>query len=172
MPGDTECPGAGWDPGMDQAVAQNITNALPATPRPVFTYSGDGGVITATDSDSRADISRIGAHLYLRAPVKNPPLESELATSVFLRNQNREPESKFTLTVLNPVTRTIQLNGSASQDPEGRPLKYVWNIDGVDHPTEGILVQLTLAAGEHTIYLKASDPAGLERQSPTQQVTL
>ena len=93
-------------------------------------------------------------------------------TSVFLRNQNREPESTFTLTVMNPTTRTIQLNGSASQDPEGRPLEYVWNIDGVDHPTEGILVQLTLAAGTHTIYLKASDPAGLEGHSPTQQVTL
>jgi type II secretory pathway pseudopilin PulG len=172
MPADTKCPGAGWDAGMDQAVAQNVTNALPATPRTVFTYSGDGGVITATDSDSRADISRIGAHLYLRAPVKNPPVESELTTSVFLRNQNREPDSKFTLTVLNPATRTIQLNGSASQDPEGRPLEYVWNIDGVDHPTEGILVQLTLAAGQHTIYLKASDPAGLERHSTTQQVTL
>jgi type II secretory pathway pseudopilin PulG len=172
MPTDETCPGAGWDAGKNQAVAQNITNALPATPRSVFTYSGDAGVITATDSDSRADISRIGAHLYLRAPVKNPPVESELMTSVFLRNQNREPESKFTLTVLNPGTKTIQLNGSASQDPEGRPLKYVWNIDGVDHPTEGILVQLTLAAGTHTIYLKASDPAGLEGHSAIQEVTL
>jgi type II secretory pathway pseudopilin PulG len=172
MPADTKCPGAGWDAGRNQAVAQNITNALPSTPRPVFTYSGDAGVITATDSDSRADISRIGAHLYLRAPVKNAPVESELTTSVFLRNQNREPESRFTLTVLNPATKTIQLNGSASQDPEGRPLKYVWNIDGVDHPTEGILVQLTLAAGPHTIYLKASDPAGLEGHSPEQEVTL
>jgi type II secretory pathway pseudopilin PulG len=172
MPTDETCPGAGWDADKNQAVAQNITNVLPATPRPVFIYSGDAGVITATDSDSRAEISRIGAHLYLRAPVKNPPVESELMTSMFLRNQNREPESKFTLTVLNPATQTIQLNGSASQDPEGRPLKYVWNIDGVDHATEGILVQLTLAAGPHTIYLKASDPAGLEGRSAKQEVTL
>ena len=172
MPADTACPGLGWAAGKDQAVAQNVTNVLPSTPRPVFTYSGDAGLITATDSDSRADISRIGAHVYVRAPVKNPPVESELMTSVFLRNQNREPQAKFTLTVLNPTTRTIQLNGSASQDPEGRPLEYVWNIDGVDHPTKGILVQLTLPIGPHSIYLKASDPAGLVGKSATQQVTL
>jgi prepilin-type N-terminal cleavage/methylation domain-containing protein len=172
MPTATECPGAGWDAGKNQAVAQNVTNALPSTPRPVFTYSGDGGVITTTDSDSRADINRIGAHLYLRAPVKNPPVESELMTSVFLRNQNREPQAKFTLTVLNPTTGAIQLNGSASQDPEGRPLEYVWNIDGTDHPTKGVLVQLSLPPGSHTIYLKAFDPAGLEGDSATQTVTL
>ena len=92
-------------------------------------------------------------------------------TSVFLRNQNREPQAKFTVTVLNPTGMTIQLNGSASQDPEGRPLEYVWNVDGVDHPTKGILVQLTLPVGPHSIYLKASDPAGLVGQSATQQVT-
>jgi type II secretory pathway pseudopilin PulG len=172
MPTDTACPGADWEAGKDQAVAQNITNVLPSPERPVFTYSGDAGVITADDPNSRADISRIGAHLYLRAPVKNPPVESELMTSVFLRNQNREPQAEFTLTVLNPTTGTIQLNGSASQDPEGRPLEYVWNIDGTDHPTEGILVQLSLAAGPHNIYLKASDPAGIEGHSATQQVTL
>ena len=73
--------------------------------------------------------------------------------------------------MLNPTTRTIQLNGSASQDPEGRPLEYVWNIDGVDHPTKGILVQLDPAeqAGQpdtYTIYLKANDPAGLEGTLP------
>ena len=172
MPADTQCPGSGWDAGKNQAVAQNLTNVLPAPPRAVFTYSGDTGIITATDSNSRADINRVGAHLYLRAPVKNPPVESELMTSVFLRNQNREPQSRFTVTVLNPVTRTIQLNGSASQDPEGRPLKYVWNIDGADHPTEGVLVQISLPAGPHTIYLKAFDPAGLEGDAPTQTVTL
>jgi hypothetical protein len=170
MPADTACPGTGWP--TETAVAQNLTNVEPTPARPVFTYSGDAGVITATDSDSRADINRIGAHLYLRAPVKNPPVESELMTSVFLRNQNREPQASFTYTVLNPVTRTVQLNGSASQDPEGRPLEYVWNIDGVDHETEGVLVQLSLGAGTHTIYLKASDPAGLVGKSATQQVTL
>ena len=55
-----------------QAVAQNSRTPA-APPRPVFTYSGDGGVITATDSDSRADIDRIGAHLYLRRPSRTPP---------------------------------------------------------------------------------------------------
>jgi type II secretory pathway pseudopilin PulG len=170
MPADTACPGTGWP--NRTVVAQNLVNAYPPTARPVFTYSGDSGVITATDSNSRADINRIGAHLFLDMDVNRRPVESELMTSVFLRNQNREPQAKFTLTVLNPTTRTIQLNGSASQDPEGRPLDYVWNVDGADQATKGILVQLTLAPGNHAIYLKAFDPAGLEGDSATQQVTL
>jgi hypothetical protein len=170
MPADTACPGTGWP--TTTTVAENLVNAWPSTARQVFTYSGDSGVITATDSNSRADIDRIGAHLFLDTDVNRSPVESELMTSVYLRNQNREPQAKFTLTVLNPTTRTVQLNGSASQDPEGRPLDYVWNVDGVDQATKGILVQLTLSPGTHTIFLKAFDPAGLEGDSATQTVTL
>jgi type II secretory pathway pseudopilin PulG len=164
MPGDVACPGAGWT--KTAGVAQNLTNAV--GDRPIFRYSGDTGLITATDSDSRADISRVEATVFLDLDPARRPTESSLTTSVFLRNQNREPASAFTLTVTNPTTRTVQLNGSPSQDPEGQPLTYYWYVDGVQQSTEGIVVQLSVTAGTHTFALHVKDPAGLEGVSPTQ----
>jgi type II secretory pathway pseudopilin PulG len=163
-PGDGACPGAGWT--KTTSVAQHLTNAVGL--RPMFRYSGDSGLITATDSDSRADISRVEAAVFLDLDPARRPTESSLTTSVFLRNQNREPLSAFTLTVTNPTTRTVQLNGSPSQDPEGQPLTYYWYVDGVQQSTEGIVVQLSVTAGTHTFALHVRDPAGLEGVSPTQ----
>ena len=89
---------------------------------------------------------------------------------MILRNQNREPVSEFTLTVTNPTSspRLLQLNGSASSDPEGQALDYVWYIDGVAITTKGIVVQISVAAGTHTFVLKVTDPAGLQGVSATQ----
>jgi type II secretory pathway pseudopilin PulG len=164
VPADVSCPGAGWTTTV--IVGQHITNKV--GDRPVFRYSGDTGLITASDSDSRADISRVEADVFLDPDTTKRPAETSLTSSVFLRNQNREPESAFTLTVTNPTTRTVQLNGSASQDPEGQPLTYYWFIDGVQQSTEGIVVQLSVTAGTHTFALHVKDPAGLEGVSPTQ----
>jgi type II secretory pathway pseudopilin PulG len=163
-PADAACPGAGWN--TTTIVGEHITNKV--GDRPVFRYSGDGGLITASDSDSRANISRVEASVFLDLDTAKRPSETALSTSVFLRNQNREPESEFTLTVSNPTTRTVQLNGSASQDPEGQPLTYYWFVDGVQQSTEGIVVQLSVTAGTHTFVLHVKDPAGLEGVSATQ----
>jgi type II secretory pathway component PulJ len=164
VPADAACPGAGWT--TTTIVGQHVTNKV--GDRPVFRYTGDTGLITATDSDSRADISRVEADVFLDLDTAKRPAETSLITSVFLRNQNREPQSAFTLTVTNPTTRTVQLNGSASQDPEGQPLAYYWFVDGVQQSTEGIVVQLSVAPGTHTFVLHVKDPAGLEGVSPTQ----
>lgn len=170
-PADTACPGSGWT--TSTRVATGVTNANATPARPVFRYSGDAGAITATDAGARARIERIEATVFVDPDVTRPPYETSLTTSVFLRNQNREPQAQFALTVLNPLTRTIQLNGSASQDPEGKPLTtYKWVVDGVESKTLGIVVQLTLTAGTHTISLRAYDPSGLMGESAPQQVTL
>jgi hypothetical protein len=164
VPADATCPGPGWS--TTTIVGQHITNKL--GDRPLFRYSGDGGLVTGTDSDARADISRVEANVFLDLDTAKRPAETALTSSVFLRNQNREPQSAFTLTVTNPTTRTVQLNGSASQDPEGQPLAYYWFVDGVQQTTEGIVVQLSVAPGTHTFTLHVKDPAGLEGVSPTQ----
>ena len=164
VPADTDCPGTGWT--TKTIVGRHITNKV--GDRPVFRYSGDSGLISATDSDSRADISRVEANVFLDVDTTRRPSETSLTSSVFLRNQNREPQSAFTLTVTNPTTRTVQLNGSPSQDPEGQPLSYYWFVDGVQQTTEGIVVQLSVSAGTHTFALHVKDPAGLEGVSATQ----
>jgi type II secretory pathway pseudopilin PulG len=164
VPADTTCPGVDWS--TTKIVAQHVTNGV--GDRPVFRYSGDAGLITAGDPDSRADISRVETSVFLDLDATKRPAETVLSTSVFLRNQNREPESAFTLTVTNPTSRTVQLNGSASQDPEGQPLAYFWYVDGVKLAAEGIVVQTSVTAGSHTFVLHVKDPAELEGISEPQ----
>ena len=164
LPADTACPGAGWT--TQRTVATNLTNGVGT--RPAFSYTGDAGTITATDSNARADITRVKAELFLDADTTRRPSELELSTSVFLRNQNREPSAVMTGTILNPTSRLIQLNGSASQDPESQSLSYSWYMDGDATPIgTGIVLQYTVPPGAHTFQLKVQDPAGLEGASAT-----
>ena len=162
LPADTACPGTGWT--TQRTVATNLTNGVGN--RPLFVYTGGAGVITATDSNARADVTRVTADLYLDADPTRLPAELELSTSVFLRNQNREPTAAMTGTILNPTSRLIQLNGSASQDPESQSLSYAWYMDGgATAIGSGIVLQFTVPAGVHTFQLKVLDPAGLEGDS-------
>jgi prepilin-type N-terminal cleavage/methylation domain-containing protein len=164
LPADTACPGAGWT--TQRQVATNVTNAVGA--RPVFTYTGDAGTITAVDDSARADVTRVLADLFVDADTTRLPKELELSTSVFLRNQNREPTAVMTGSILNPTSRLIGLNGSASQDPESQSLSYGWYMDGGTTPIgTGIVLQYTVPAGVHTFQLKVFDPAGLEGDSTT-----
>jgi type II secretory pathway pseudopilin PulG len=164
MPATTACPGTGWT--TKRMVGTKLTNRLGN--RPLFTFTGDAGAITATDDGSRADITRVRADLFLDADTTRRPAEVELTSSVFLRNQNREPSAVMTGTVLNPTSRLIQLNGSASQDPESQSLNYNWYMDGGATPIgTGIVLQYTVPAGVHTFQLKVKDPALLEGVSTT-----
>jgi hypothetical protein len=64
------------------------------------------------------------------------------------------------VTCSDTMTCSIQLNGSASEDPESKPLKYEWWIDGVKQP-EGVVIQKSVPIGTHVYELKVSDRAGL-----------
>jgi hypothetical protein len=162
LPADTACPGAGWT--TTTIVTNHVTNAVGN--RAIFTYTGNQGTITATDSLSRSEISRVGANLYVDADTTQVPPETQLSTSVFLRNQNREPVASTNGSqILNSTTRTIQLNGSASQDPEGQTLSYQWWMDGTTQIGTGVLVQYKVPAGQHSFVLKVFDPANLEGDS-------
>ena len=86
---------------------------------------------------------------------------------VFLRNQNRRPVAAFSASA---TAQGIVLNGSASSDPEGEPLTYVW-YDGTTKIGEGITFTYPVAAGSsHTIQLKVYDPAVLEGVAAPQVV--
>lgn len=173
LPGDTACPGTGWT--TTRLVATGVTNG---GSRPVFTYASDTGAITATDSEARADIAHVGAKLWVDADVRQQPPETSLETSVFLRNQNREPVAIGTVTVTNPATRSVTLNGTSSTDPEGQALSlwqwYVTRPDGTTVPlSQGPVIQYSGAtAGTYSFQLKVRDPANLEGVSPFYQVTL
>jgi prepilin-type N-terminal cleavage/methylation domain-containing protein len=157
MPAGTECPAAGWT--TQRIVADHLVN--PAD-KPLFRYSGDAGQITGTSDLDRERIARVESTVVVDADPTRAPSATQLTTAVVLRNQNRAPVASFTYALQNPVTCAVQLNGSASQDPESKPLKYEWWVDGVKRTVEtGVVVQLLVTKGTHTYQLKVYDPARL-----------
>jgi hypothetical protein len=53
----------------------------------------------------------------------------------------------------------VQLNGSASTDPENDTLSYVWNVDGQEVGSSAV-INLKLAIGVHIITLSVNDGRG------------
>ena len=174
MPSDTACPGANWNE-HSRIVSDAVVNRAGAQQRPLFRYAGEPGAITGTDDAARALISRVRADVYVDGDTSRSPREAHLATALFLRNQNREPVASFTIDVLNPLLPLLELNGTASQDPESQRLRFQFYMDppsplpDCDVPTPNAScimpasprAQITPPAGPHTFVLVVRDPAGL-----------
>ena len=174
MPSDTACPGANWNESS-RIVSSAVVNRSGGRERPLFRYAGEPGAITGTDDASRGLISRVRADVYVDADSSRSPREAHLATAVFLRNQNREPVASFTIDVLNPVLPLLELNGTASQDPESQRLRFQFYVDppsplpdcDVPAPHASCIMpasprsQITPSPGPHTFVLMVRDPANL-----------
>jgi type II secretory pathway pseudopilin PulG len=120
------CPStaAAWD--RNQAVVQSVTNQTGGIDRPIFRYECAVGAPAGCPSSSTqySKIINVGFNLWVDADQSDQASELNVATSVFLRNQNESPTASGTAT--RYATRQILLNGSASTDPEGRTLEYFW----------------------------------------------
>jgi len=166
VPGDTACPGTGWT--SQRIVADHLVGTAAI---PVFRYSGDTGIVTGTTDADRERIARVETTLLVDVDPTRAPGAASLKTAVVLRNQNRAPIAAFTYTLLNPVGCSVQLNGSASEDPESNPLQYEWYIDGVQQLETGVVVQKAVASGTHSYQLRVYDRARLLGSSPPETHT-
>jgi prepilin-type N-terminal cleavage/methylation domain-containing protein len=160
FPAETACPAGTWK--TTELVAQDAVNGA----RPLFTYN----------SSDVLRITEIHTSLYVDVNPGKTPKETNLSTTVFLRNQNRQPIARFTAV---RDGGSIVLNGSDSEDPEERALYYFWhdpaaNVADQDDPTligTGIVHYYTPATpGSHTIYLVVTDQADLAGTAPPQTV--
>jgi type II secretory pathway pseudopilin PulG len=119
-PTSTACPAplgaAGTAQWQTQTIlADNVVNKLDSGLNlPVFTY----------DSTDPTRVSQIHVNLMVNIDLAHRPRATTIATGIFLRNQNRVPVAAMTWVV--SAAQGIILNGSASVDPEGQPLKYCW----------------------------------------------
>lgn len=156
----TSCPDSAW--GSERTSVQNVVNGV----EPVFAYN-------ATETSS---ITEITTTLWVDVNPGEPPQESTLQTSIFLRNQNRAPVAQFTAAVSGSG---VVLNASGSVDPEGKALTHYWyDADETDNslqcgtlPDEvpqtgcvgsGIVFHYTPAsAGTRRLHLVVRDAAGL-----------
>lgn len=152
VPSTAGCPATGWN-GSDVVVESIVNDA-----RPVF----------SVDATVLNEITSIHVDLFVDEDSTDTVPETSISSGVFLRNQNRHPVASFTAT---SSTQGIVLNGSASYDPEGQPLKYEWYDGGVLVGT-GITFTYEVAAGTtHSLVLRVLDPADLSDDSDPQEVT-
>jgi type II secretory pathway pseudopilin PulG len=160
VPATASCPDSAWP--KKTLVADKLVNRSNGQDRPAFTYNG-GPALT--------DITGVRSSMFVDVNPGEPPAESHLATGVFLRNQNRFPESDFTFTV---KPSTIVLNGSAARDPEGDDLDYEWYVNGAKVGTGVVFTYTVPGTGTRTVnvQLKVYDPAGLEGDSAIKAVTV
>jgi type II secretory pathway component PulJ len=112
---ETACPGTTW--ANREVAAEHVVNRVTGQDRAVFAY----------DRSKLIEITHVRLELWVDVNPGKSPAESKLATSVFLRNQNRPPTASFTATPLGD--RYLKLNGSASIDPEGDSLQFAWFDD-------------------------------------------
>jgi prepilin-type N-terminal cleavage/methylation domain-containing protein len=156
-PTGTACPSSGWE---STDFAANVVNAS----RPLFTYTWDGSDLTT--------ITEVHTSLWVDVNPGASPAETTLSTTVFLRNQNREPIASFS--AAPTVDGKILLNGSESSDPEERSLRYYWYDEDVSTTVprgEGIVYEYAPPAfGDRHVFLKVLDPASLEGQAETETV--
>jgi prepilin-type N-terminal cleavage/methylation domain-containing protein len=146
---------AGWTTTMA------ITTDVSSGTRPIFSYN-----------DTQHDkITEVGTQLFVDTTPTRAPLEVDLQSSVYLRNQNRAPTALFS--AVSMPGGTIFLNASESEDPEEKALTFEWwdaSLSPVKKVGEGIVFTYTPpAAGNRQMYLIVKD-AALSTQSDTKTV--
>jgi prepilin-type N-terminal cleavage/methylation domain-containing protein len=161
---DTACPLAGWD--STSVVADRVTNRHGGANRPLFSYRFNPAASTSLTELVGVSTS---AFVDVTPGVAAPP-ESVLRSGVILRNANQPPLSLFSMLAQG---RTVQLNATASSDPEQQPLTYEWFVNGVTNANlRGVRVQTQqLPAGTHSIRLVVTDTGGATDER-TQTITL
>jgi len=159
------CPDSAY--GSQRILAETVVNRRGGLDRPVFTY----------DSTDRANVSYVGARVFVDLDVDERPPEVALTSSVFLRNQdlgtrNKAPTAAFSAAPQGG--RHVLLNGGASSDPDGQTLQYEWFVDGskVDGATGPVLDYTAPAVGPRSFSLRVTDTGGLTGTAEPRSVTV
>jgi type II secretory pathway component PulJ len=149
----TSCPDTTW---TTSPVMVGLHNGAS---RPAFTY----------DAASTSDVAAVRVDLFVTVPGR-ASRETELTSGIFVRNQNRAPTAAFTASP-GPNLH-VQLNGSASLDPDGGLLSYTWSDGSTQLPQTGAVVDYVApGSGSHTFTLTVTDNGGLT-STTTQTVTV
>lgn len=162
-PASAMCPELlGWT--STQKVAADVTNRADGRDRALFHYTAEGRTLGYNDPEAITDTTRVEARLFLDPTPGRNPAEVRLSSSVLLRNQNQRPTA--VMSEPKVTVRTVYLNGSASDDPEGEVLKFAWYDLSVSEsePFSTVVAPVISYSepGIHVYKLVVTDPSGLE----------
>jgi prepilin-type N-terminal cleavage/methylation domain-containing protein len=138
-------------------LVDHVTNRAGGQSRPLFVYGPAGW-------KELAQIATVAPNVYLNVnPGQRRPGESQLTSTVNLRNANRQPIASFTVTEKNGQ---VLLNASESVDPDGLALSYQWSEGATEGatPLPSTAQQYEKAVQSkktYTFWLKVTDPGGL-----------
>jgi type II secretory pathway pseudopilin PulG len=137
------CPGVGWPRRV--AVVQGVTNQAGGIDRNIFNYecSLASAATCPASTAEYSKITNVAIDLWVDSDIKDRTSELNVATSVFLRNQNEAPTVSASWSKL--ATEQVLLNGAGSSDPEQRTLEYFWFADSTA-PTAAPLEALPCTA--------------------------
>jgi prepilin-type N-terminal cleavage/methylation domain-containing protein len=168
IPSTANCLGKpeGWD--STSVVVKYMTNLNGGHTHKLFEYGPTGWSETA-------QIVTVEPTIFLDVnPTQPRPGETQLTSSVSLRNSNRQPIASFTATEVNGH---VLLNASASTDPDGLALSYTWSEGATEGATplpstaQQYETPLLEKGSKHTFWLKVADPGGLNA-STKQEIKL
>jgi prepilin-type N-terminal cleavage/methylation domain-containing protein len=159
----TACPDAtvgAWD--SSARLVDHVTNRIGGQSRVAFTY----GPASATEV---SQIVSVEPTLYLDLNPGARPGETQLTSSITLRNENRPPSASFSAVQLG-APRVVSLNASESADPDGLALTYKWWDNGSLLNTTAQQYETSssspFAVGSTQVFkLEVTDPGGLSTSS-------
>jgi type II secretory pathway pseudopilin PulG len=156
LPSATACPdlsGSDWD--SSSQLVQHVTNGIGGQNRALFVYGPPSATLVS-------QIISVEPTLFIDLNPGRLPGETQLTTTVSLRNENRQPTAAFTAVQLG-AERHVLLNASESTDPDGLALNYKWWDGATVIPSTAQQYEtgpLTLGS-KHTFKLEVTDPGGL-----------
>jgi hypothetical protein len=154
FPSTASCPDGAW--GGSRELARDVVNR--ENNEGVFSFTP---LPAAQTTDELTKVRAVQVKLWVDVNPGKRPAATRLASGVFLRNQNRQPIASCTATWAG--NNQVVLNGSASEDPEGRAIReYRWFVGGADTGLKGVVARWTATApGTYTFRLRVRDVGGL-----------
>jgi type II secretory pathway pseudopilin PulG len=161
--------------GTKQLLASHVVNSL-ATPATAM-FGFEPALPASPTATDYAQVQHVAIDVLVNSDTKRQLKASRLTSGVYLRNQTVPPLAAFDTPTVSGSGR-VYLNGSASTDPLGSKLDYLWcdTTGGAACTTanaigQGVTMEYDAPSGTRAITLLVTSGSG-ETDTATQSVTV